>query len=460
MPYHIQNMIRLPYIRQFIIPALLAALLVTPSCKSSKSSVPATVVAVEAEDALAPATVWKAYDAFNRVYLDTDRYIYRNTNRDKAARDRWHGAAAIWCQPMYVDMALNAVELARKQGDKQREKQYAELLDRLLEGNIRHYLNFDFDNNDTNLGWFIYDDIQWWTITMARAYLATGNERYRQLAEQSFARVWYGSPVVGDTGSYADPAKGLNGGMFWQWQPLEGPKRNEAGDGKMSCINFPTVVAAMLLYQAAPADRAADPAPIEWINKYGEFSRPRYETKERYLEMAKEIYDWSVKNLSNPGEPGMIHDSSHGGRAGGHPLIYNQGTFIGAGALLYLATGDERYLNDAKAGADYSINTMSAEHGLLPWAHNQRKPYDQGSLEQGIYPAIWAQYMKLLIDDCGQRQYLPFLVKNVESGWSNRNKNDICDGESWAPAPDHALIGSYAASSVPSLMLVTALLNK
>lgn len=398
--------------------------------------------------------VWTAYDAFNNVYLDTNKYIYKNTDRDKAAKGRDRGAAAIWCQPMYVDMALNATELARQTGDTARAEGYAELLRRIIDGNIAHYLNFDFDNCDLNRGWFIYDDIQWWTITLARAYLATGDEKLRELAEKSFTRVWYGSPIVGDTGSYADPEKGLGGGMFWQWQPISGPRPNEAGNGKMSCINFPTVVAAMLLYQAAPDNRTADEHTIEWINMYGEFSRPNYETKERYLEMAKEIYDWSVQNLTDGN--GMVHDNRHGANVGGRPLIYNQGTFIGASALLYLETGDERYLENAKKGADYSINTMSAEHGVLPWAHNTKNPYDQGSLEQGVYPAIWGEYMKLLIKDCGQEQYLPFMQKNITDGWKNRDaKRNICDGESWKPTTDKNMIGSYAASSVPALMLVT-----
>lgn len=400
--------------------------------------------------------VWTAYDAFNNVYLDTNKYIYKNTDRDKAAKGRDRGAAAIWCQPMYVDMALNAVDLARRAGDKERTKEYTDLLTKVIDGNIAHYLDFDFDDCDLNRGWFIYDDIQWWTITMARAYLATGNERYRTLAEKSFARVWYGSPKVGDTGSYADPEKGLGGGMFWQWQPISAPERNEAGHGKMSCINFPTVVAAMLLYQGAPADRKPDTKATMWGNKYGVFERPNYETKERYLEMAKEIYDWSVANLTDPSAPGKIWDSRHGDHPGGHPLIYNQGTYIGASALLYLATGDEKYLAHAKDGADYSINVMSAEHDMLPWAHNHRKPYDQGSLEQGVYPAIWTEYMKILINDCGQEQYRPFILHNMAEGWKNRDpERDICDGESWKPTTDENMIGSYAASSVPALMLST-----
>ena len=97
---------------------------------------------------------------------------------------------------------------------------------------------------------------------------------------------------------------------------------------------------------------------------------------------------------------------------------------------------------------------MSAEHGLLPWAHNPNDPYHQGSLEQGVYPAIWTEYMKLLINDCGQHQYIPFMLRNIETGWKNRDKaRNICDGESWKPTTADRMIGGYAASSIPALML-------
>ena len=240
-----------------------------------------------------------------------------------------NGAAAIWCQPIYWDMAMNAYKRAKAEGDTERENKYKQLCDDLFAGNKAHYVNFDFDNNNENTGWFIYDDIQWWTITLARAYELFKVEEYRSLAEASFARVWYGSPRVGDTGSYADPEKNLGGGMFWQWQPIGNPNENAAGDGKMACINFPTVVAALTLYNNVPADRVADPNPENWSNKYGDFTRPHYETKEAYLAKGKEIYEWAVKNLvdSNTGE---VADSKHGeGNPAWSDHVYNQATFIG-----------------------------------------------------------------------------------------------------------------------------------
>ena len=109
----------------------------------------ASVLAAGAADKAPDVTlndVWTAYDSFNNVYLDTNKYIYKNTDRDRAAEGRDRGAAAIWCQPMFVDMAINATALARESGDKKRAKKYSDLTTRLIDGNIAHYLNFDFDN--------------------------------------------------------------------------------------------------------------------------------------------------------------------------------------------------------------------------------------------------------------------------------------------------------------------------
>lgn len=68
------------------------------------------------------ADVWEAYEGFNRNYLDSLKYIYKTDTSFPRAVDRGNGAAAIWCQPIYWDMAMNAYRLARSQKDTEREK--------------------------------------------------------------------------------------------------------------------------------------------------------------------------------------------------------------------------------------------------------------------------------------------------------------------------------------------------
>mgnify|MGYP001509598450 CR=1 FL=1 len=171
--------------------------------------------------------VWMAYDGFNKTFLDSNKYIYKTDTSFEQAVDRGNGAAAIWCQPIYWEMAMNAYKLAKSEKDKRRTKEMRKLCEKIFAGNKAHYAHFDFDDNNENTGWFIYDDIMWWTIALSRAYELFGEEEYLRLAEASFKRVWYGSDKVGDTGSYDEE----DGGMFWQWQPIRNPNPNKPGDG-------------------------------------------------------------------------------------------------------------------------------------------------------------------------------------------------------------------------------------
>ena len=422
--------------KQYIFSAvcLMSGVLCMSSCNEDKQAKPYTPD-YEIVPEYTNADTWTAYEAFNDNLLDPDKNIYKTSTAYTAATDRNNGAAAIWCQPIYWDMAMNAYKRAKAEGDTERENKYKQLCDDLFAGNKAHYVNFDFDDNNENTGWFIYDDIQWWTITLARAYELFKVEEFRSLAEASFARVWYGSPRVGDTGSYADPEKNLGGGMFWQWQPIGNPNENAAGDGKMACINFPTVVAALTLYNNVPKKR-----------KESTEESPKYQTREQYLAKGKEIYEWGVENLLDK-KTGRIADSRHGnGNPAWKAHVYNQATFIGASVLLYKATKEKRYLDNAILAADYTVNEMSAKHNLLP--------FERG-IEQGIYTAIFAEYIAMLVYDCGQTQYIPFLKRNIESGWANRDKTrNVCGGEYEKALPAGAEIDSYSASGIPALMLL------
>jgi predicted alpha-1,6-mannanase (GH76 family) len=381
------------------------------------------------------ADVWTACDAFNQYLLDSSRYIYKRSTADTAAVGRDNGAAAIWCQPVYWDMAINAYRRAKAGRDDDRVRKYKMLCERLFAGNKAHYANFDFDDNNENSGWFIYDDIMWWTITLARAYEVFGMEEYLELSEESFGRVWYGSAKVGDTGSYADPEKGLGGGMFWQWQPIRRPQPNGARNGKMACINFPTVIAALTLYNNVPEGRTESTE-----------SRPGYQTKDQYLAKGREIYAWAVENLTDV-RTGRVADNRHGkGKPAWKDHLYNQATYIGASVLLYRATGERRFLDNAVAAADYTVNVISGTSGLLPF---------ETGIEQGIYTAIFAQYIAMLVYDCGQEQYIPFIRRNIDRGWANRDKSrDICGGDFSEVVSEGEAVESYAASAVPALMLL------
>ena len=417
---------------------LLLCLLVMANCATAQ-------VAITYDD----EAEWKAYDDFNSAFLDNSRNIYKADTKQPNADHRGNGyrdndvsgcAAAIWCQAIMYDMVINAYNRAKGEGDAARMSKYKALHNKLYNGEKSHYVNFDFDNCNTNTGWFVYDDIMWWTCALARAYETFGTQTYLILSEKSFCRVWYGSAKVGDDGSYADPARfsgTAGGGMFWEWQPIDNPKPHKAGDFRSACINFPTVIAACLLHQLVPEGRTPPTS-----------AHPTRQTKEWYLEKAKEVYAWADGTLVNSN--GRVADGIHGGGPEYTDHLYNQATYIGASCLLYKLTNEISYLTKARKAADYVMSNMCT---------NSILKYETG-YEQGIYAAIYAQYIKMLIYDCGLseamvKKYMTHIQKNIEKAYTTRDKTrGIQMGSFSKTTTANDVVESYGASGMPALMLM------
>jgi predicted alpha-1,6-mannanase (GH76 family) len=345
------------------------------------------------------ADIDSAYNAFNRQYLSTAKDIYYEKS-NKSGKP-----AAIWTQAIFLDIAENAFLRTRSEKD-------SLFFLKILEGNRKYYDNFNWDNGTV---WFIYDDIMWWVISLARTYLLTSDTRWLNLSKSGFERVWEGSKTLEDKGSY-DP---VNGGMYWAWNQKK-PKGSPAPSmGKMACINYPTVIAALTLFHAT-ADST-------------------------YFHKGIEIYRWAQNNLFD-NQKGRVADSKHGsGKPNWKDHLYNQATCIGAAVALYQATGDRSFLDDALLAAAYIKDQMSTNDFL---------PFENGT-EQGIYIAIFAQYIIRLIEDGKQYNYLPWLQHNINTGWANKLASSGITHKDFAhPAPPIDRIESYDAAAVPALMQV------
>src|SRR5690625_316909 len=218
-----------------------------------------------------------AFHTFNEYYYDEDAKLYYSSTEHT-------GLGSIWTQAIFWDIVMHYYEHTE-------EPQYLEMIHDIYQGGYDQYDGYNWQNE---IEWFIYDDIMWWVISLARAYEITGEEVYLEKSITGFDRVWEGS---------YDPEQG---GMYWDFHH----------SGKNACINYPTVIAAMRLF-----------------NLTGE---------ESYLEKAREIYHWSRENLLDP-ESGRVADHiSAGGNIGYEDYTYNQGTAIGAAVMLYQESGDER----------------------------------------------------------------------------------------------------------------------
>lgn len=85
--------------------------------------------------------VWAAYEGFNNTLLDSNKYIYKTNSSYPSAVDRGNGAAAIWCQPIYWDMAMNAYKLAKAQKDRKKTSYYKTLCEKIFAGTKRNIVS-------------------------------------------------------------------------------------------------------------------------------------------------------------------------------------------------------------------------------------------------------------------------------------------------------------------------------
>lgn len=322
-----------------------------------------------------------AFDAFNTAFYDTNRKLYYSKS------DRTELAEG-WPQAVFWDIAMAAYKRSKSAAG-------LKLVNDIYLGGAAEYSNFDWKKvkevND-----FIYDDMMWWIISLGRGYELTKDQKHLDAAIAGFKYVW--------DNSY-DP---VNGGMRWSWKV----------EGKNACINYPTVIAAMVLFN---------------ITK-----------NQDYLDKAKNIYAWSRTNLYQS-STGRVADHKVGNNPPGfEDYTYNQGTFIGSAVMLYKATNEASFLADAKFAADYTKNKMSDAKGVLP-AEGEWN-------EQGVLKAIFAQYMQMLIVDAGQTQYSEWMHANINLAWLNRDQKRTLMFRDYKIACPTGDIQSYEASSGVAFM--------
>lgn len=291
-----------------------------------------------------------------------------------------------WTQAELIEMAIDAYD--RKPSDA-----YRTLMTELVYGFVA-VQGTDWTYNDFN------DDIAWMVIASLRAHANTGNEDFLEYAQSNwdamYARAW-------DTMFFG-------GGLWWKVGEMS----------KNACINGPGAIGAYLLYKAT-----------------GEAS---------YLDKAKAIYAWERGALFD-GTTGAVYDNVNPTNGGDDwTFTYNSGTFIGIANYLHQETGEAAYLEDATLAADFFMNELSDDDGLI------RENDITG--DGAAFKAIGFRWLAKLVSDNGlEASYLPWLQYNANRAWANRRADDISWND-WRQATPHMILDATGAAATVQILQV------
>lgn len=234
------------------------------------------------------------------------------------------------------------------------------------------------------------DDMLWLANSCLRAYDATKDQEYKDVADYLWGRIKL---------SWSDV---FGGGITWK---QDTPRQKNA------VSNAPAVILAMRLYEI---DKKAD--DLDW---------------------AKKIYAWQKANLVDP-VTGTVWDNiseTNGVITTNKDWVftYNMGTWIGAGLRLYKATNDQVYLDDAlKCGRTVLTSPKLLSEGLLR---------DEGQGDGGLFKGILIRYFVELtqhstINSTDKEKFAAFLKFNAQTFYKKGIlRPAMLSGSNWKVAP-------------------------
>ena len=234
------------------------------------------------------------------------------------------------------------------------------------------------------------DDMLWLGNACVRAYNATDDSEYLEVAEFLWDDVLE---------SYSEV---FGGGITW---------KKDTPNLKNAVSNGPTIVLATRLYNVTQ--------------------------DEKYLIWAKDLYEWQKANLVDP-QTGLVWD--HIELLEGTPTVkkdwiftYNAGTWIGSGLRLFQITGETGYLTDALQTAKSAMNRSElTTDGILK---------SEGQGDGGLFKGVFVRYFTELIQepavsDGDKGNLVNFLKFNIETFYKKGlRRPDMLCGPNWKELP-------------------------
>lgn len=245
----------------------------------------------------------------------------------------------------------------------------------------------------------------WWALALVRLYDITLNSTYLELAQIDADYIY----------SYWNSTCG--GGVIW---------------------NIPT-----LTYKNAISN--------ELFIKLTASIHNRLPDDTEYLQRSLQAWNWfnhtGMINSHNLINDGLTDNCTNNNDT---EWTYNQGVILGGLTELYLATGDDNFLNKARTIADAVISSASlSPNGILT---ESCEVSDSGcDSNQEAFKGIFTRNLAELNVELSDKPYSAYLKANARSAWAkDRNTSDLF-GTSWAGPCEIASVGTQ--SSVVSLLV-------
>jgi predicted alpha-1,6-mannanase (GH76 family) len=328
----------------------------------------------------------------------TTAFYVQTADRGFFKRSTAGGLAVFWTEAEMIEMVEDVYQSTGNPADKQ-------MVVALMTGFLH-----EFGGNWT-AGRTYNDDIMWMIIASLRAYDITGNVTYRNVAKLNFDRV------------YARSWDRVFGGGLW-WTTDK--------SGKNTTTTAPAIIAACLLYQTLH-ERA-------------------------YLVQAVDLYAWQRRHLfdAHTGAvfDGVTYASGGGSQGAGSGLLvtrtrytYNQGTFIGAAALLYQATAKAGYYDDALAALRYSKASLTRNDILQGVGESSQFG------NRGGFKGIFARWAGWFVSQHHLTSYDAWFRQNAAAAWSQRNSRGLM-GPNWFAPTGNGELTSFGCSSAVVMQAV------
>ena len=179
----------------------------------------------------------------------------------------------------------------------------------------------------------------------------------------------------------------------------------------------------------------------QWfLTSYYEFC-PESE-KAGVLALARRLYDWEYKNLRDPEDNVYWNSKGADGVINPTKWTYNSGAMIASGVRLYKITGDEHYLNEAKATADGAYNYFVRSRNGIPLCYPLNDPWFTIKLVRA--------YIELEPYHKNCSRYIETFVADLERAWKDGRNSSGLFYEDWSgknvnPDRDKSLLMQDAA---------------